>query len=843
MRFFTTLFFIFFSFQLSIGQEAIVFGAVTDIKSGDFIDYATIFIDGTTIATESDEYGKYRLAIPVGEEVKIKVSRIGYQHAEATIAAMNGGEKRYLNFKLAPQDNDLEILISESRVEDAGMVKEEVHEMKLLPTVSGNLESALPSIALGTSSGTGGELSSQYNVRGGNYDENLIYVNDFEIFRPQLIRSSQQEGLSFPNIDMIRSLSFSSGGFNAEYGDKLSSVLDIQYKRPDDFGASVGIGLLGASAHIEGSKKLGANAYNQFRYLIGGRYKTTKVVLGSLDTKGEFLPTFTDLQAYLTYDLTKSLQVGFLGNYNSNIYEFTPSRRQTTLGSFLEVLRLNTFFEGKERDRFINSTTGLSLTYLPEREHNPFFLKFLASNYLGDEAENFDISGAYSLSKIESGLGSDNFGEDLVVLGSGVQHTYTRNELYNHIYNFQHKGGIEFQLDENKYSGFKSHFLEWGVKYQKEQFEDEINEWERLDSAGYTLPINEEALTLSYVIKSENEISAEKISAFVQDSYTWRREDQAEIKITGGVRMSYRDLNDELLFSPRGQILYKPLNWNSDISFKLSGGVYYQQPFYREMRRPDGTLNTDLKSQRSIQVVSGFSYDFMMPSFSDKPFRLISELYYKKLDNLVSYDVDNVRIRYSGENDSKGYAAGWDIRVNGEFVPGAESWVNLSFLRTRESLNGVQHLAFNKSNPDEPLAIDDVPRPTDQLMNLSMFFQDYLPMNNNFKMHLNISVGSGLPYGFKGNNTIYRNNSRYKPYHRVDMGFGYQLWKDSWRHKKPNHFMRFCKNAWLSVEIFNLMKVSNQASITWIKDIQNRQYPIPNNLTSRRVNVRLKMDF
>lgn len=836
------LFLFFFICNLSFSQEVTVFGIVTDADTGKPIDYATVYEHNAQVATETDAYGKYRLLIPAGKSAIIEVSRIGYMGASVKLPAMASGAKRYVNFDLVMEASDVEVIVRGSRIEDVGMVKEEVHEIKLLPTVSGNLESALPSIALGTSAGSGGELSSQYNVRGGNYDENQVYINDFQIFRPQLIRSGQQEGLSFPNIDMIRSLSFSSGGFESKYGDKLSSVLDIQYKRPEAFQGSIGAGLLGGSLHFEGSKRIGSNAYNKLRYLIGGRYKTTKLVLGSLDTKGEYLPSFLDLQTYLTYDITRNLQIGFLGNYNSNIYEFTPASRTTTIGSLFRAVSLNAFFDGGERDRFINGTTGVSLTYLPEREKNPIYLKMIGSYFSSDETEAFDITGAYRLSEIDIGLGSETYGEELFVLGTGVEQNYARNELYSAIANIEHRGGIEFQgRQEGKL--FDSHFLQWGVKFQKERFEDDINEWTRLDSAGFTLPLNQDALTLDYVLKTANTIVVTKVSGFVQNSYNIRQEDRHELKVTLGSRFTYRDINDEFLVSPRAQILYKPLVSRHDISLKLSGGLYYQQPFYREMRRPDGTINYDLKSQRSIHIVGGVSYDFTLNGYGDTKFRFISEVYHKRLDNLVSYDLDNVRIRYSGENDATGYVSGIDMRVNGEFVKGAESWINLSFLSAREKLKNVQHLRFNADDPDSPIEVNTVPRPTDQWMTLSMFFQDYLPMNEKFRMHANLSFAGGLPYGFKDNNEVYRNNFRFRSYHRIDLGFGYQLWEASWLANNPNHPLRFAKSAWVSLEVFNLMKVANQASVTWIKDITNRNYAIPNNLTSRRFNLRLKMDF
>ena len=840
MKILSSILFLFVGCLLTAQEGPVVFGEVTNIQTGTAVEFATVYIDGTNIATETDEKGRYRLVIEPEQRSKLVVSRIGYQTATTMIPAMQSGSKRYVNIKLATEEYDLEIVVTGSKIEDVGMVKEEVTELKTLPSVSGNLEAVLPSIALGVTSGTGGELSSQYNVRGGNYDENLVYINDFEIFRPQLIRAGQQEGLSFPNIDLIRDLSFSSGGFQSKFGDKLSSVLDISYKRPEETRGSVSASFLGASAHLEGSKRIGKNAYNKLRYLVGARYKTNQYLLGTLDTQGEYLPSFTDIQAYLTYDITRDLQVGVLGNFNNSIFEFTPETRSTTLGLITQAIRFTSVFEGFERDRFTNGTTGVSLTYVPEREENPLFLKLLASNYQSDEEENFDITGFYRLAEVETDLGSDEFGNEIAVLGVGTQQQFTRNKLFNRIWNVAHKGGYELQVDSDEVT---SHFFEWGAKYQNEYFDDRLNEWERLDSAGFSLPLDTENLVLNSVLKTENEIRSHRLSGYLQDTYSYIDEDVMELKLTVGLRGTYRSLNQQFDLSPRAQLLYKPLNWDRDISFKLSGGVYYQPPIYREMRRLDGTINEDLRSQRSVHLVGGLSYDFYWRGLSDKPFRLITEVFYKRLTDLVSFEIDNVRIRYSGENDAEGFATGLDVRINGEFVPGAESWINLSFLRTRENIFGIQHLAFNPEDPDNPNEISSVARPTDRLMALSMFFQDYLPSNDNFRMHLNLSVGTGLPFGVRGNNEVFRNQFRYSPYHRVDIGFGYQLWKEEWFAMKPHHPLRFAKNAWLNIEVFNLLEVSNVANNIWIKTFTGEQFAIPNFLTSRRINLRMRVDF
>lgn len=839
------LIFLSFLFIPILGEaqnEITLKGTVRDADTKQVVDFATVYIENTNIATETDLNGQFELVLPNRKWKTLIISRLGYEEYKKQEEKLQKGETRVLEIFLTPQESDVEIIVSDSKIEETAIVREEVTELKLLPSTTGNLESVLPHIALGTTSGTGGELSSQYNVRGGNYDENLVYVNDFEIYRPQLIRAGQQEGLTFPNIDLIRDLSFSSGGFQSKYGDKLSSVLDVRYKRPEEFRASVGGSLLGASAHIEGSKALGGSNYRKFRYLVGARYKTTKYLLGSLDVTGEYTPSFADFQGYFTYDINRDWQLGVLANYNTSIYEFVPQTRTTALGLINFALELFTVFEGQEVDDFTTGTGGVSLTYLPERDKNPLYLKFLASRYQSSENERFDIIGFYRLGEIETNLGSDDAGEVVNTLGTGTQQQFVRNYLFSNVTNIQHKGGIEFQLEQGDLDVESSHFVQWGAKYQREEIFDEINEWERLDSAGYSLTFDETQVLVREVLKTENELKSNRVTAFVQNTYTHKRDSVGEYQVTAGVRANYWDLNNEFLISPRVQFLYSPLKGKKDISYRLSGGLYYQPAFYREMRRLDGSVNTNLKAQKSAHFVAGMTYDFLLGKKNPKDFRFIVEAYYKQLWDVVSYDLDNVRIRYSGENDATGYVAGLDMRINGEFVPGAESWINLSFLRARESLNGVQHLR-REIGDEEAQEVADVPRPTDQFMTLSMFFQDYLPRNENFKMHLNLTVGTGFPYGLKGNNVVYRNTYRYNPYSRVDIGFSVLLWNESRKAEKPKHFLRFSRNTWLSLEVFNLMAIQNAASTTWIKTVFDTQYAIPNYLTSRRVNLRLKMDF
>ena len=825
------------------GSQASVSGRVTDAVSGAPVELATIYVEGEAQAVESAANGRYRIMVPAGQTFTLRFSRLGFQGVSAELGPLPARSNQQVDVSLVPNNSGLEVIVRESKIEEGGMVTETVEELKILPSASGNFESVLPHIALGTSSGTGGELTSQYNVRGGNYDENLVYVNDFAIYRPQLIRAGQQEGLTFPNIDLIRDLKFSSGGFGARYGDKLSSVLDINYKRPDSLRASASASLLGASAHLEGSMPLAGDPYRRFRYLLGARYKTNRYLLGSLDLEGEYVPNFTDFQAYLTYDLSRDWQLGFLGNYNRSVYRFTPTQRNTAFGLINLSLQLFSVFDGGEVDDFTTSMGGLSLTYLPERSRHPLYLKFLGAVNSSDENERIDIRGFYSLRQIDNNLGSSQFGEVIAELGTGTQHQFVRNFLDIRVASFQHKGGVE--LPDNLLFPGKggTHFLQWSLKLQHERIADDIREWERLDSAGYSLPYDEEEVLLWSVLKSQNSLRSDRMSFFVEDTYTLRDDTIAEWQLTAGLRGGYWTLNREFYLTPRAQVLYKPLAWKSDISFRLAGGMYYQPPFYRELRRPDGSVNRDLLAQKSIHLVGGMTLDFYLGKRNPKKFRFITEAYYKRLWDLVSYDIENVRIRYSGENDARGHVAGIDFRLNGEFVRGTESWINLSFLTARERLLGVQHLERERGEP-EGVPVATVPRPSDQRMVLSMFFQDYLPMNENFRMHLNLTVGTGLPFGIPNNNIVYRNTYRFAPYHRVDIGFSVMLWD-----REPraglfrNRSWTFLRGAWVSLEVFNLLNVENETSNTWIKTIFQRQYAIPNYLTSRRINLRFRVDF
>lgn len=820
--------------ELSGQQQVTIYGVITDQQDDQPVELVSVIAPQFSLVTNSSVDGKYELIIPSGQSVTIQFRRTAYKPYDYELSPQIAGARIELNVSLPPVASDMEVIVRAQKVDDAGMIRENLEAMKLIPSTTGNLESILPYIALGTSTGTGGELTSQYNVRGGNYDENLVYVNDFEIYRPLLIRSGNQEGLTLPNPDLIRDLSFSSGGFEAKYGDKMSSVLDVRYKLPDSLRGSFMISLLGASGHLEGSKPIGKDPYRHWRYLLGARYKTSAYLLGSLDVKGEYSPTFTDYQIYTTFDLSRDWQIGLLANLNNSRYDFVPVSSETATGLISFALRLTTDFEGAESDLFKNGMTGVALSYVPDRKKNPLFLKFLLSGYKSLERENIDIIGQYRLSQIETSLNDPNAGEELALLGTGTQQDYARNILQVNILGAEVKGGIELQQSTQV-----SNFIQGGLRVTYEDVEDRLHEWERLDSAGFSLPNDPESLDLLYVLNSQRDLQSLRYSGYAQNTFTKQYSGGREYRITGGLRGEYWDINREFFLSPRAQFTYTPSTYRG---YKLAAGWYVQPPFYKELRRPDGVINENVLAQKSFQVLAGYSSAFGPMGTHGPKYKLIMEAYYKELWDLVSYEVDNVRIRYAGENNAVGYLAGLDFRINGELVPGAESWINISFLRAREKLDGVQHLK-REVGEAEGVPVDDVPRPTDQFMTLNVFFQDYLPDNENFRVHLNTSIGTGLPFGIKDNNVIYRNPYRYKPYHRVDIGFSFRLWSRAWEQERPHNLFRITRDSWLSLEVFNLLQVRNEASRTWIKTIFLQQYAIPNYLSSRRLNVKLRCEF
>lgn len=810
------------------------------------------------IGVTSLDNGDYKIILPAGENLNLAFKYIGYAPYVIENLKLEPGERRRIIITLetggASNIEEVEIRTS---FEDRMGIKVTQADIEAIPTPAGNLESVLGYL-FGVSSGTGGELSSQYNVRGGNYDENLVYVNDFRIYRPQLIRSGQQEGLTFPNPNFLQYLTFSSGGFEASYGDKMSSVLDVHYKRASNFGGSVEASLLGASAHVEGAIRpykdstLIRDGY-RLSYLLGARYKTTQYILNTLDIQGEYIPQFVDLQGMISYDLSRTLQWELLGNYSNSVFELIPTERQSRTGLFNQTLQLSALFEGRELSNFQNYFVGSSLRYRKKK----FFLKGLLSSYRSNENERIDIRSSYRLEEIETNLGAEEVGEVVGTLGYGETQLYARNFLTATVANAELRGGWNFKKEDAQQELISEHFIQFGAKFQKEIIDDQLNEWTYFDSLGYSMPYDSSTVSMEDRIRTANQLNSNRISAFIQDRWTYLAP-KGEWNLALGLRAQYWDLNEEFIASPRAQLYYSPSRYRENdssrtrnLTYKLAGGAYFQPPFYREMRNFEGEVNTALRAQKSWQILGGIVWDFQL---FERPFKLIAEGYYKNQWDLVAYDIDNVRIRYYGLNNMAGYVTGLDLRLNGELVEDAESWVNLSLLRARERFVDVEHKRRELVG-DSVTILNDVPKPTDQAMVLSMYFQDYLPNAKWCKVNLALTVGSGLPFGVPRQNIEFRNSYRFPAYHRIDLGFSFALWdraayikrqyngsKSDFR-KSDSHFMRSFKSAWFSLEIFNLMQAPNVASNTWVRDFGSRVFAIPNFLTSRRINLRFRTTF
>ncbi|NQU51318.1 MAG: TonB-dependent receptor, partial [Bacteroidetes bacterium] len=632
---------------------------------------------------------------------------------------------------------------------------------------------------------------------------NLVYVNDIEIYRPFLIRSGQQEGLSFINSDMVSTIDFSAGGFNAKYGDKMSSVLDIKYKKPSDFRGSASVSLLGASAHFEDVALKGKLAH-----ISGLRYKTNQYLLGSLDEQGEYNPKFLDFQTYITYQVSDKFDISFLGNVAQNQYKFVPETRETTFGTWDAPLNTKIYFSGQEVDDFQTYTGAFSANFHPNANLN---LKLIASTYYAKEKETYDILGQYYLNELERNMSSEEFGDSVLNLGTGSFLNHARNNLDALVYSFSHKGAYNSD----------NHLINWGIKFQHEEIKDKINEWVFRDSTGYSIPYSDSEVSLFYDLNSKSSISSNRFSGFIQD--VWNTSvSSGDLYVTGGVRFNYWDFNNELLISPRATLSYYP-DWESKMSFRLSVGMYHQSPFFKELKFTDGTLDFNTKAQRSYQIVAGTDLIF---TAWNRPFRITSEAYYKHMNRLIPYQIDNVRIRYLPEQEAVGYATGIDMKVNGEFVSGVQSWASLSFMQTKENIVNDGH--------------GSIPRPTDQLVNFSLFFQDYLPGNPSYRMSLSGFYGSRLPTG-PPNGARYQDVFRMPPYRRIDLGFSKVL--VSAANPVNRNLLRHINDMWISLEVFNLLDINNTISYFWVSSIQGDQFAVPNYLTGRKLNLKLTVRF
>ena len=799
-----------------LGYSQTINGTITDEQNNSLLS-VNISILNQSMGAISDENGKYSLEIPPNRSVVVVYSFIGYEMEKIRIPMLKEGQNYTLNIQLKTSSTLLEDVIitdQKSRKESFSRIKPK--HVSVLPGNSGGIEAILKTLP-GVSSAN--ELSSQYSVRGGNFDENLVYVNGIEVYRPFLVRSGQQEGLSFVNTDMVSSILFSAGGFDAKYGDKMSSVLDITYKRPRENAATLQLSLLGGAAHFEGITKNG-----RLSYLIGARHKTSQYLLNSLDTEADYSPKFSDIQTFVNFELNTNWQISFLGNISSNQYKMVPKNRDTEFGTVNEALKLTIYFEGQEVDKYQTYFGALSTSYQPNTKLQ---LQFTTSAFRTFEQENFDILGEYWLYQLENNLGSDNFGDIAFDRGVGKYINHARNSLNATVTNFSHKGNYNNE----------SLKFDWGFRVQKEEIEDKISEWNLIDSAFFNFPhpddnIGDTAnpdqqIIMSELLKTQINLSSYRNSGYIQVS-----KDIGNLTITGGTRGSYWTYNEELLMSPRVSLAYAPI-WKKDIVFRAASGIYYQSPFYKELRTPEGTLNHNIKAQKSTHYVLGADYLFYSWG---RPFKWITEVYYKDLENLIPYKVDNVRIQYLANDLSNGYARGIDMKINGEFVSGVESWVSLSVMKTEEDIVGD----FITNTDGSTTEAGFIPRPTDQRVNFSMFFQDYIPGNPNYKMHLNLVYGTGLSFG-PPKAEKYQDILRIPDYRRVDIGFSAVL--KSEEKKSRLKWLNAFKSIWLSAEVFNLLDINNTVSYLWVADITGRQYAVPNYLTSRQLNAKLILTF
>ncbi|MEI6507131.1 MAG: carboxypeptidase-like regulatory domain-containing protein [Bacteroidota bacterium] len=821
------LFVIFLSCDFAFAQSnAIIYGTVSDSTNRKITDANVIVID-QHINTITDEEGKFEIKVPANKSVEIAITYVGRTPKRINVRPLASGEKYLLDVKMDYGMNLKEVQVTEERDRDkVSMQTINPKNVSTLPNVSGSFEQILKTLP-GVSSNN--ELSSQYNVRGGNYDENLIYVNDIEIYRPFLPRSGQQEGLSFIHSELVDNIKFSAGGFEAKYGDKMSSVLDIKYKDPSKFASSVNVSLLGVQAHVEGASK-----NKRFTYLLGTRYWSNQYVVSTLDVQGDYKPSFTDVQTLITYHLSSTLSLSFLGSYAQNKYLMIPQTQETTFGTVKSAIRLTIYFDGQDLMEYRTATGAVSLNYKPNYRTQ---LKLYSSAFYSNENEYYTIEGAYRLEDVETDMGSQNFGKSKASLGVGDYLTSARNQVEGIVYNVGHKGS--FIIGPNNF--------QWGAQAQAEQIKDILHEWYYNDSLGFAQPTNVNGtFVMNQFVSSSNTVNSFRVSGFLQNAMLIQK--SSNMIITYGLRSNWWSYNNENVVSPRIQFSFEPNRRNNrailfggekgkvkkDLILKAAFGYYYQPPFYREMRGFDGTLNPNIKAQRAIHYVLGGDMNFKA---WDRPFKFFAEAYYKQLDNLIPYEIDNVRIRYFADNIATGYATGVDFRVNGEFVKGTESWASLSILQTQERIPGAIIYDANGSQISSP---GYVPRPTDQRVNASIMFQDYLPKFPSYRMYLNMVYGSGLPFGPPIHNR-YADTLQMPFYFRVDIGFMKSIIDDKTKNKTG--WKRHFKSMMIGAEVFNLLARNNTISYIWLEDIEGRRWAVPNYLTGRRLNLKLMMKF
>lgn len=736
--------------------------------------------------------GEYSLQLHSADSVEIRFSMIGYRTKVRVLRRPRG--RQTLQVVLHSSDNELgEVTVTGTKIQTGQTQELKKEDLKRIPSASGNAVEELIQSQAGVS--THSELSSQYNVRGGSFDENSVYINNVEIYRPFLVRSGQQEGISVINPDMVEKIEFSTGGYEARYGDKMSSALNIAYKRPKPFEASVSASLLGASAYI-------GVANNKVAWSNGLRYKTTRNLLGSLDTKGEYKPTFVDYQTHLTYTPNSRWDISFLGNISNNHYNFAPEDRETNFGTMENVKAFRVYFDGQEKDVFRTFFGSLGLT---RHFGNSTSLSLIASAFQTREQEKYDIQGQYWLTQTET---SEN-------LGVGTYFQHARNYLNAHV------ESVKLLLKTKA----KKHDIEGALTFKKEHIEENSVEYEMRDSSNYSIPHTGKDLYMIYSMRAKNTLDANRIEMYAQDTYRFTGTGGKTLyTLNYGVRLSHWSYTKETIFSPRLSLGIIPA-YNENVTMRFATGLYYQAPFFKEIRDTTTTngityasLNRKAKSQRSIHFIAGYDYRFKL---NGRPFKFTAEAYYKLLGNLVPYSVSNVKVVYYGDNMSSGHAAGIDVKLYGEFVPGTDSWLSFSLMNTSMKING-----------------QSIPLPTDQRYAINMFFTDYFPGTERWKMSLKLAYADGLPFSAP-HRELESNSFRASAYKRVDLGLSYCLLNNADRHNNRNPM----RSVWLGAECLNLFGINNVNSYYWITDVTGQQYAIPNYLTGRQMNFRLSVDF
>ncbi|MDO6623647.1 carboxypeptidase-like regulatory domain-containing protein [Oceanihabitans sp. 1_MG-2023] len=771
--------------------------------------------------TTTNENGFYLLKIPANQDITVTFSHISLKKTVATFNLKNGEEIEFNPVMKTNVEQIATVVISGRKRKDVeGIITLKPATIRKIPGANAGVENLLKTLP-GVSSNN--ELSTQYSVRGGNYDENLVYVNGIEVYRPFLIRSGQQEGLSFVNTDLVQNVDFSAGGFQAKYGDKLSSVLDITYRKPTDFGIAADLSLLGGSLAIEAISN-----DNKLTGIVGVRYRDNSLLVNAKETETNYDPKFLDVQSFVTYKFTDKFSLSFLGNASLNKYNYEPQTRQTNFGTLSDPIALLVYYEGQEKDAYQTLFGAIQGSYKVNDNLN---LNLVASTYHTTEEEYFDILAQYRLGEVNTNIGDEDLGEVEFSEGIGGQLNHGRNDLDALITTIEHKG--DYKLEENNF--------EWSIKYTNEDIRDRLVEWEVIDSAGFSInppdldyfdeqpyQPNEGPIEAYQNVRATNNTSIDRIQAYLQWS---RRFDvgESELWLNAGARMHNWNVqgdgiesNNQTVFSPRAQVAIKP-NWKKDMLFRFGTGLYYQPPFYRELRDENGEVQPNVKAQQSIHFVLGNDYSFKM---WNRPFKLTSEAYYKKLNDVNPYTVENVRIRYSASNNAEAYAYGLDLRLNGEFVTGTESWFSFGYLKTEENIDNRGYIA----------------RPTDQRLKFAALFQDYVPNMPNLKMYLNLVYNTGLPGGSPSYADPYVYQNRLPDYKRADLGFQYVIVDDNKQY--TSGWRKPFKELTLGLEIFNVFDVQNSITNTWVRDVYSkRQYAIPNYLTPRVFNVRTTMKF